>query len=188
MNLVTEFWPWYVSGPLIGIIMLLLLYWGKSFGISSTFRQVCSISGAGRHIPFFDYHWKQDSWNLIFVIGIVLGGFISYQWLGADGPAHISDSTVKDLRALGVLDFNGMLPDGYFSWHALGTLPGFILIVIGGFLVGFGARWAGGCTSGHAISGLSNLQLPSLVVVIGFFIGGLLMTHLIFPYIFSINP
>ena len=60
-----------------------------------------------------------------------------------------------------------------------------MVLAVGGFLVGFGTRYAGGCTSGHAISGLSNLQLPSLVAVIGFFIGGLVMTHLIFPYLYS---
>ena len=55
------------------------------------------------------------------------------------------------------------------------------MVLGGGFLVGFGARWAGGCTSGHAISGLADLQVPSLVAVVGFFVGGLAVTHLVLP-------
>jgi uncharacterized membrane protein YedE/YeeE len=58
-------------------------------------------------------------------------------------------------------------------------------MVIGGFLVGFGTRYAGGCTSGHAISGLSNLQFASLIATIGFFAGGLIATHLLYPLLFN---
>ena len=76
------------------------------------------------------------------------------------------------------------LPAELFSLEQVFTLKGLLILVIGGFLVGFGSRYAGGCTSGHAISGLSNLQLPSLIAVIGFFIGGLIMSFFILPWLF----
>ena len=67
-----------------------------------------------------------------------------------------------------------------------GNIKGVILAIIGGFLVGFGARYGDGCTSGHAISGLAHLQLPSLITVIGFMAGGFLMTNVIFPFLMSL--
>jgi uncharacterized membrane protein YedE/YeeE len=60
------------------------------------------------------------------------------------------------------------------------------MIVVGGFLVGFGTRYAGGCTSGHAIMGLSNLQWPSLVATISFMVGGFIMANLILPFILKL--
>ena len=76
------------------------------------------------------------------------------------------------------------LPTEIFSMENVSQPKNILILLIGGLLVGFGARYAGGCTSGHAISGLSNLQLPSLTAVVGFFIGGLVMIHLIYPLIF----
>jgi len=64
------------------------------------------------------------------------------------------------------------------------SLKGFLVLAFGGLMVGFGSRYAGGCTSGHAISGLSDLQIQSLIAVAGFFIGGLLMTYFVLPLIF----
>jgi uncharacterized membrane protein YedE/YeeE len=101
-----------------------------------------------------------------------------------DDVVAISDATRADLLALGITDLTGMIPSDVFAFEALLTLPGAVVILLGGFLVGFGARYANGCTSGHAISGLSNLQLSSLVVVIGFFIGGLVSAHLLLPIVF----
>lgn len=79
-----------------------------------------------------------------------------------------------------------MLPEQIFSWENLLSLKGFLMMVVGGFMIGFGSRYAGGCTSGHAISGLSNLQVPSLIATICFFIGGLIMANIILPYILSL--
>jgi uncharacterized membrane protein YedE/YeeE len=186
--MLTQTWPWWFSGIMIVLVMTGLLFLGKSFGVSATLRTACAAVGGGKRISFFNYNWKNSLWNIVFIIGAAIGGFIAAQWLTIPGEAvSISSSTLQDLQALGVDTNTGnYAPADVFSWGSLLTLKGFIVLVIGGFLVGFGARYAGGCTSGHAISGLSNLQLPSLIAVIGFFIGGLFMTHLLLPFIFAL--
>jgi len=184
IDLLSNSWPWYVSGPLISMIMFLLLWAGGSFGVSSTLRSICSIGGAGKHSSFFDFDWKSQRWNLVFIVGAMIGGWLATTFFVNPQPLALSESTIQDLAALNISFDGGLAPKELFNWESLLTFKGFLVIVLGGFLVGFGARWAGGCTSGHAISGLSNLQLPSLIAVIGFFIGGLVMTFLIFPFIF----
>lgn len=185
-SLLTDVWPWYVAGPLIGLIVpLLLVVGGKVFGISSNLRHLCAA------VPFPDaakpaflrYDWRRTGgWNLLFALGIVVGGWLATATLGVpDVGAHISEATRADLGALGITSLTGFAPADLFSWQRLGSPVGLVMVVVGGFLVGFGARWAGGCTSGHAISGLAALQLPSLVAVIGFFAGGLLVTHVVYP-------
>ena len=177
-------WPWWTSGAAIASIMLLMLYFGKFFGVSSNLRTICSMAGAGKRVKFFDFDWKAQRWNLLFIVGAVIGGFISSTLLNNDAPLDLSAATINDLQAIGI-SFDGQLnPAQLFSLDALLSLKGLMLLLIGGVLVGFGSRYAGGCTSGHAISGLTNMQLPSLVAVIGFFIGGLVMTHLILPQLF----
>ena len=182
----TEPWPWYVSGTLIGLVVpLLLLAGGRQFGVSANLRHLYAACGLSRN-PFFTYDWRREgAWNLVFALGLVLGGFIAVGFLSPGGvtPA-ISEATRADLARLGVTDTSGLVPRQLVSWPALATWPGFLTMVVGGFLVGFGARWAGGCTSGHAISGLANLQLPSLLAVAGFFAGGLVMTHFLLPLLF----
>lgn len=184
LEFIQQPWPWYVSGPLIALVMLTLLWLGGSFGVSSTLRTWCSIGGAGRYSNFFKLDWKSQSWNLVFALGAIIGGYLAQQYLTDGTPLNLSESTIQDLSKLGIAFDGGLAPMQLFDWSALTSWQGVLVIVLGGFLVGFGSRWAGGCTSGHAISGLSNLQLPSLIAVIGFFIGGLLMTHLCFPFIF----
>lgn len=184
LELISQPWPWYVAGPMISFIMFGMIWTGKNFGVSSTMRTVCAASGAGKYIPFFNFNWKSQLWNIIFIIGAVIGGFLASSFLDGDSAVNVSGDTVRELTALGLSAPDGhLLPPELFNWGSLTTVSGFIVLVVGGFLVGFGARWAGGCTSGHAISGLSNLQLPSLIAVVGFFIGGLLMTHLFLPII-----
>lgn len=178
-------WPWYVSGPLIALVMFLMLWMGERFGVSSTLRSYCAIAGAGKHSAFFDFDWKKQRWNIVFVIGAIVGGFIAGTFLENQEPLNLSQATIHDLEEFGIAFDGSLAPKSLFSWNALSSLKGIVVLVVGGFFVGFGARWAGGCTSGHAISGLSNLQLPSLIAVIGFFIGGLLITFLIMPLIFS---
>jgi hypothetical protein len=95
----------------------------------------------------------------------------------------ISAETRVALTKLGIHDFSGVAPHQLFSWRALLTLRGFVSVVVGGFLVGFGTAYAAGCTSGHAISGLANFELPSLIAVIGFFAGGLAATYFILPFL-----
>lgn len=123
----------------------------------------------------------------MFLAGTVIGGFIAHQYLMPDATIAISEATVADLRELGIANpGEGIVPQDLFSFESLFSLKGLIMFVVGGFLVGFGTRYAGGCTSGHAISGLSDLQPASLVAVIGFFIGGLVMTHLLLPHLLSL--
>lgn len=183
MDLITQPWPWYVAGPLIGLVVPALLIIGnKTFGISSSLRHICAAC-IPANISFFKYDWKKESWNLFFVAGIVLGGFIATQFLSANYPVNINPQTHTLLKQQGVKDFNGLLPKDIFSFDQLLTLRGFIFMVIGGFLVGFGTRYAGGCTSGHAIMGISSLQWPSLIATCCFMIGGFIMTWFILPYL-----
>jgi uncharacterized membrane protein YedE/YeeE len=183
-ELLKQPWPWYTSGAAIAIIMFLLIYFGKSFGVSSNLRTMCTIVGAGKHVKFFDFDWKSQIWNLLFLFGAVLGGFIASTILKSDQPLQLSSATVHDLQQLGVKFDGELIPSQIFGLQVFTSAKGFLILLIGGMLVGFGSRYAGGCTSGHAISGLSNLQLPSLIAVAGFFAGGLVMTHLILPLLF----
>ncbi|MCO6494042.1 MAG: YeeE/YedE family protein [Phaeodactylibacter sp.] len=184
---ISQPWPWWVAGPMIALIMFILLFFGKEFGISANLRIMCAADGAGEFSDFFKFDWQSQGWNLMVALGAMFGGYIaSHYFLGSSDVAHVSAATVESLKELGFNYEQGNVPlvPEFYSWESLFTLRGLIIIVGGGFLVGFGARYAGGCTSGHAISGLSALQLPSLIAVIGFFIGGLVMTHLIFPVLF----
>ena len=183
-DFITQTWPWWLSGTLIAGIMFLLLYFGQSFGFSSNLRTICSAAGCGKKVKFFDFNWKSQLWNIVFLFGAIIGGFIAHQFLSTDEPIPISEKTIQDLKLLGFAEPISLQPKELFSFEAAFSLKGFLLLAIGGLLVGFGSRYAGGCTSGHAISGLSNLQLPSLIAVIDFFIGGLIMTFLIFPLLF----
>ena len=184
MEWISQPWPWYVAGPMITFIVVLLLIFGnKPFGISNTLRTACAAGGAGNHCGFFQFNWKADLWNLVFIAGIAIGGIIASTFMGGAGEVQISQQTISDLKGIGVQHFDQFLPTGVFSFQNLMTWQGFMLMVVGGFLVGFGARYAGGCTSGHAIMGLGNLQPASLLAVVGFFIGGLLVTHLVLPFI-----
>lgn len=179
-------WPWYVAGPLVGLTVPLLLILGnKSFGISSSLRHICA-SCMPANIPFFKYDWKKEVWNLFFVFGIFLGGVIAINLLSNPNPIEVNPKLATELAAYGITDYNNLIPEDIINWQSLFTLKGFILIIIGGFLVGFGTRYAGGCTSGHAIMGLSNLQLPSLIATIYFMIGGFIMANLILPLILSL--
>jgi len=184
LQYIKEPWPWYISGMAIAAVMLLLIFAGRSFGFSSNLKTICAMCGAGRHVKFFNYNWRKDTWNLLFLAGSVAGGFIGHQYLSSPEPLKLSAATVSDIGKLGFEPPKGIQPEELFAVESLGNIKVIALLIIGGLFIGFGTRWAGGCTSGHAISGLSNLQLPSLISVIGFFIGGLLMTHLLFPLIF----
>lgn len=185
MEIIFQTWPWYVSGFLIGMIMLCLIYFGKTFGMSSNLRSMCTIMGAGKHTAFFNFDWKAQRWNLVVVLGAMLGGFVAVHFMSDPSNVSINPKTIEQLEQLGIDAPNGKLvPDALFGLHVFQSPKSIFILLIGGILIGFGTRYAGGCTSGHAISGLSNLQIPSLKAVIGFFIGGLIMAYFIFPLIF----
>jgi uncharacterized protein len=185
LDILTRPWPWYVAGPLIGLVVP-FVYWfgGRKWGVSSSLQHLCAATmPAG--IEYFRYEWKRrGAWHLAMAGGMVVGGFLGWRVLSEpDHIVDISGATVTTLTELGVRDFSGMVPSDLFSLQALGGVPGLALVVGGGFLVGFGARYANGCTSGHAISGLANLQRSSLVAVLGFFAGGLFAAHVLLPWI-----
>jgi uncharacterized membrane protein YedE/YeeE len=178
-------WPWYVSGPLIALVMFFLIFSGRNFGMSGNLRVLCAAIGGDKACDFFRFDWKAQRWNLVFALGTILGGFVAAEFLSTDIAVSITEETIEKLNQYGFTDGGAAyLPEQLFSIESLGEPYTVLLLAIGGFLVGFGSRYAGGCTSGHAISGLSDLQLPSLIAVIGFFIGGLFMLHVLFPILF----
>lgn len=185
-------WHWAFSGLMIMLVMFLLLYSGRRFGVSSSFDTLCTMMGAGNRLKYFDVNWRDKAWLLLFLLGTIGGAAIARIFMQNDKPIQISEATRQDLIQYGIYaptsleEGTGYVPKEIFNFESLFTLRGFILLVVGGFMIGFGTRWAGGCTSGHAISGLSNLQLPSLIATIGFFIGGLVMTHILFPIIMKL--
>lgn len=186
LELIKQPWHWAIAGTFIGLTVPILLFLGnKKFGISSSLRHVCAMCvPAG--IPFFTYDWKKEIWNLFFVVGVLIGGFLASQFLQNPETVVIAEHTKSVLAGYGITDYTHLLPVQIFDWAHLFTLKGLFFFVIGGFLVGFGTRYAGGCTSGHAIMGLSNLQLPSLVATIAFMVGGFISANLILPIIFSL--
>lgn len=182
MDVLMKPWPWYIAGPLVGLIMLALLILGRSFGFSSNFRTMCAALGAGKRVEFFRFDWRSQSWNLLFLVGAVAGGFVAAHFLDNGEVPRISTATLGKLASVGIeTSVKDYYPKGIFNSL---TVQNVLIWAFGGLLIGFGSRYAGGCTSGHAISGLSNLEMPSLIAVVGFFIGGLLMVHLVFPIIF----
>jgi uncharacterized membrane protein YedE/YeeE len=175
-----------VAGPLIGLVVPLLLIMGnKSFGVSSSLRHICAAC-IPANIPFFKYNWRKDTWNLFFVTGILLGAIVATQWLNSGQPIHVNPKLANDLQQYNIHNYSSIVPLDLFNWPSLLTARGFILMVVGGFLVGFGTRYAGGCTSGHAIMGLSNLQWPSLVATCCFMIGGFITANLVLPAILNL--
>lgn len=185
LEIIKEPWPWYVSGPLIGLTVPALLILGnKSFGISSSLRHICAAC-IPANVSFFTYDWKREAWNLFFVLGIFLGGIIAVNFLLNPNEIIVNYELKTELAKYGITDFSNLVPVQLMSWKSLFTVKGFVTMVVGGFLVGFGTRYAGGCTSGHAIMGLSNLQWPSLVATVSFMVGGFLMANFILPVILS---
>ena len=186
IELVKQPWPWFVVGPLIGLVVpLLLLLGNKSFGISSSLRHICASCMPSK-IPFFQYDWKKEIWNLVFVFGILIGGILASTLLSNGAPIEVNEDLKSELANYNITNYDSLIPLDFMNWETLFSLKGFILFVVGGFLVGFGTRYAGGCTSGHSIMGLANLQWPSLVATLCFMIGGFLMANLILPIILNL--
>lgn len=179
-------WPWYIGGPLIGLtVPLLLIFGNKRLGVSSSLRHICAACIPG-DIGFFKYDWKREMWNLFFVFGIAVGAFIASMALSNHQPVNVNAKLIDQLKEYGVNNYNNLAPPDLFNWSSLFTVKGFFLMIVGGFLVGFGTRYAGGCTSGHSIMGISNLQWPSLVATVCFMIGGIVMANFILPFILQL--
>lgn len=179
-------WPWYIAGPLIGLtIPVLLILGNKIFGISSSLRHVCAAC-LPANIPFFKYDWKKEIWNLFFVFGIFLGGALGVILLANPEPMLVNPKLVTELSTYGITNFDDLIPVEIINWQSLFTIKGFLMMVVGGLMIGFGTRYAGGCTSGHSIMGLSTLQWPSLIATCCFMAGGFIMANFILPLILSL--
>jgi len=205
IEFISQPWPWWMGAAVIGLTLFMLFYFDKEFGLSSNLRTMCAADGAGDFADFFNFDWSKQGWNLMVALGATFGGYMAANYFGGDDKAHVSPATIELLNEIAgeeVFTTEGGVPIvpgttvvspeiepfwDIYSWRSLFTVRGFVIIIIGGFMIGFGARYAGGCTSGHAISGLADLQIPSLVAVIGFFTGGLIMTWLFLPYILRIS-
>lgn len=186
LELLSHPWPWWAGGIIAGLtVPALLIVGNRHFGISSNFRHICAAVFPA-NIRFFQYNWRKESWNLFFLVGIILGAAIAATWLADPEPVKIAPQLASELDSYGITDRSGLLPSDIFSWESLFTLRGFILLIGGGFLIGFGTRYAGGCTSGHSIMGLSTLQWPSLVATICFMAGGFLTANLLLPFILKL--
>ena len=185
METILHPWPWFVGGPLIALTLFLYFYFGKNFGASTNFETLCTIAGAGRVSNYFKKDWKERDFALLFVIGLIVGGFISSNYLIPDQAIDLNPTTIQELTELGFSNpAKSYFPDEIFSDEIAMSLKGFLILILSGVCIGFGTRYAGGCTSGHAITGLSNFQLPSLLAVIGFFIGGIIAVWFLIPLIF----
>jgi hypothetical protein len=185
IEFISQPWPWYVAGPAIGLMVpLLLIVLNKSFGVSSSLKHLCAMFSISK-ANYFKYNWKKESWNLLFVFGIFLGALFVAEYIPTNELVGISDATVTKLSSLGISDFTGLMPSQIFAFDHITNIATLISVILGGFLVGFGTRYAGGCTSGHAIMGLSMLNLGSLVAVVGFFIGGLAVSWFVLPLILA---
>ena len=185
MDFILQPWPWFIGGPLIAISLLLYFYFGKNFGASTNFETMCTILGADKFSDYFKKDWKDQAFALMFVVGLIIGGFIAAYYLIPNQTIDLNPQTVQELTDLGFSNVgNQYFPDEIFGQNAYTSMKGFLILIVSGILIGFGTRYAGGCTSGHAITGLSSLQLPSLLAVIGFFIGGIIATWVIIPILF----
>jgi uncharacterized membrane protein YedE/YeeE len=186
MEFLRQPWSWYVAGTIIGLIVPVLLIIGnKHFGISANLRHACAACFPA-NIKFFKYEWKKEIWNFFFVGGILAGAVLAVTLLGNPAHVQVNPNLAKELLRYGINDYSSMVPKQLFSFESLFTLRGLIMMVGGGFLVGFGSRYAGGCTSGHAIMGLSDLQVPSLIATVSFMVGGFIMANLILPFILNL--
>ena len=180
-------WPWYITGPILGLMVPLLLFFGnKHFGVSSTFRDICAAA-LPLKADYFKYDWKSKSWNLVMMAGVIIGALLAVFVLDGDRMPEISSAAQSMFQRWGLTEFSRLQPTEVFALANILTPQNLILLVVGGFFVGFGTRYGNGCTSGHAIMGLSLLNLGSLVAVIGFFGGGVIISNLLLPAIMSLR-
>lgn len=186
LNILSQPWPWYLAGPLIGLIII-LLQWidNKPLAASSSYRHICAAT-LPSGIKFLNYNWKGEYWNLFFVAGIIAGGMVT----GAIHHTHqvtITNETIRQLQAAGLTDTSGFAPAQLFSLAAVQTIAGFLTIVLGGFLIGFGSRYAGGCVSGHSMTGISDLQWTSMLATACIFFGGIFTSYILLPFLIHLS-
>ena len=184
---ITGPWPWYVTGPLLGLMVpVLLLLGNKNFGISSTLRHACAAVLPVKAEYFRGYDWREHSWNLILALGVIVGGAIAAFLLGGDRGPEVAPAAIELFGSWNIAAPAGLQPAEIFGASGAFSLRSLVSLVLGGFLVGFGTRYANGCTSGHAIMGLSLLNLGSLVATLGFFAGGVIVSNFVLPWVMSL--
>jgi len=172
-------WPWYVSGPIIGsMVPLLILIGSRSFGISQNLEHICAMAKpATINIKLFNYDWRVATWSILFTVGVIAGGYLAGIIFANPEPIQLSEATLNMLAQRNIAPPSQFNPPEIFSVNFSNTL----LLLTSGLLIGFGTRYAAGCTSGHAITGLATLQIQSVYAVIGIFAGGLLAANYITP-------
>jgi hypothetical protein len=168
------------------MVPLLLLSSNKHFGVSSSFRHVCAAAFPKLRISYLRYNWKDESWSLVMMAGVIAGAAVAVLLLDGNRMPGISDGAREMFRAWGLSDFSALQPGEIFAVSRLGDPRNLIMLLGGGFLVGFGTRYGGGCTSGHAVMGMSLLSLGSLVATVSFFLGGLIVSNLVVPTLFGL--
>ena len=184
LHFLSQPWPWYVGGPLLGLMVpILLLLANRHFGVSSSFRHICAALLPTKRPEYFRYRWRESAWSLFLVAGVVVGGVIAALFLHGTRTPSISSGAREMFAAWGIGTVSGLMPAALYGLVSIFTLKALLVVGGGGFLVGFGARYANGCTAGHAIMGLSLLDSGSLVAVVGFFVGGLLVSNLVVPLV-----
>ncbi|NRB46767.1 MAG: YeeE/YedE family protein [Saprospiraceae bacterium] len=183
-DLLHDPWPWYVVGPLMGATIPLLLFWGnRMLGASSSLKHLCALLPS--KAEYFQYDVRNGYWNIAFSIGVCLGAAICFHYFYDTNQVTIASATVEDLQQLGLSDFSGMMPYEIFGISSFTETRYWLFTVVGGFLVGFGVRYAGGCTSGHGFMGLSLMSRASFLAILAFFGGGMFFTFFLLPYFLS---
>jgi uncharacterized protein len=184
---ITGPWPWYVSGPLLGLMVpILLLLGNKNFGISSTFRHMCAAALPVRAEYFTSDNWRAGLWNLVLALGVIVGAVVAVVFLGGDRAPAVTPAAVELFASWDVAAPAALQPAEIYGVPGAFSLRALVSLVAGGFLVGFGTRYANGCTSGHAIMGLSLLNVGSLVATLGFFAGGVIVSNFVVPWVMSL--
>ena len=179
-------WPWYVTGPLLGLVVPLLLFFGnKHFGVSSSLQHICAAT-LPLKAEYFQYDWKSKGWSLVTMAGVIVGAVIAVLFLDGNSMPAVSDKASQMFKTWGLTNFTRLQPLEIFAVQNLGSIRNLILLVVGGLLVGFGTRYANGCTSGHGIMGLSLMNLGSLAAVAGFFVGGIPVSRFLVPLLLSL--
>jgi len=162
-----EQWSPYLVGALIGVLSWIsFVVSNKPIGCSTAFARTGGMierifrGTKVKDRPYFQKFAPDIDWEWMLVLGVIIGAFLS--------------SCLS-----GVFKWR-LVPDYWSATVGSGGFVRFIAALAGGIIMGFGARWAGGCTSGHGISGTLQLAVSSWLAALCFFIGGIASAMLIF--------
>ena len=160
-------WSPYLAGGLSGLLIIVSVLWtGKFFGASTSFVRSAGMLGKifeperVSQLEYFVRYLPQFDWQLMFVIGIFVGSLIASLWSGS-------------------FKWQGV-PDMWAERFGSSPVKRGIVAFFGGIIAMYGARLAGGCPSGHGLSGIIQLAVSGLIAMVFFFIGGIIMTRIIY--------